>query len=101
MNSFIIWSHLPTHLVFEFEVTPISFLIELFIDSIDEVVMVSKDMEIFSRTWNARYCSLLVAEHWNFLIAMIQLLLKTFQHNGEDNISVEILFDLLYWALNV
>ncbi len=38
------WS--PTHLVFEFEVTPIPFLMELIIDSTGEVVMVSNDMEM-------------------------------------------------------
>jgi hypothetical protein len=47
MNLFLIQSHLQTHLVFEFEVTPIPFLMELFIDSTGEVVMASKDMEIF------------------------------------------------------
>jgi hypothetical protein len=46
--------------VFEFEVTPIPFLMELFIDSTGEVVMASKDMEMILRTWNARYCSLSV-----------------------------------------
>ncbi len=50
MNSFFTLSHLLTHLVFEFEVTPIPFLMELLIDSTGEVVMVSKDMEIFLRT---------------------------------------------------
>jgi hypothetical protein len=50
MNSCIIQSHLPTHLVFEFEVTPIPFLMELFIDSTGEVVMASKDMEMILRT---------------------------------------------------
>jgi hypothetical protein len=63
MNSCIIQSHLPTHLVFEFEVTPIPFLMELFIDSTGEVVMVSKDMGTFLRISNARYCSLSVMVH--------------------------------------
>ncbi len=46
MNSCFIRSHLPTHLVFEFKVTPIPFLMELFIDSTGEVVMASKDTEM-------------------------------------------------------
>jgi hypothetical protein len=43
-------SHFPTQLMFEFKVTPIPFLMKLFIDSTGEVVMVSKDMEMFLRT---------------------------------------------------
>ncbi len=50
MNSCIIQSHLPTHLVFEFEVTPIPFFMELFIDSTGEVVMASKDIEMILST---------------------------------------------------
>jgi hypothetical protein len=50
MISCFIQSRLPTHLVFEFEVTPIQFLMELFIDSTGEVVMASKDMEMFLHT---------------------------------------------------
>jgi hypothetical protein len=50
MISCIVQSHLPTHLVFEFKVTPIPFLMELFIDSTGEGVMASKDMEMVLRT---------------------------------------------------
>ncbi len=45
MNSCILRSHLPTHLIFK-EVTPIPFLMELLIDSTGEVVMVSNDMDM-------------------------------------------------------
>ncbi len=50
MNFCFIQSHLPNHLVFEFISTPIPFLMELFIDSIGEVVMVSKDVKMNLRT---------------------------------------------------
>ncbi len=46
MNSCIIQSDLPTHLVLEFELTPIPFLMELFIDSTGDVVIASNDMEM-------------------------------------------------------
>ncbi len=46
MNSCIIRSDLPTHLEFEFKLTPIPFLMELFIDSTSDVVMASNDMEM-------------------------------------------------------
>ena len=39
-------SYLPTHLVFEFEVTPIPLLMELLLDSTGDVVMASNDMEM-------------------------------------------------------
>ena len=47
MNSCIIRSDLPTHLVLEFDLTPIPFLMELFIDSTGEVVIASNDIDIF------------------------------------------------------
>jgi len=50
MNSRIIQSDLPTNLVFEFEVIPIPFLIELLIDSNGDIGMVSNDMEMVFRT---------------------------------------------------
>ncbi len=50
MNSCIIQSDCPTHLVLEFELTPMSFLMELFIDSTGDVVIASKDMEMVFRT---------------------------------------------------
>ncbi len=37
---------IPTHLVFELELTPIPFLMELFIDSTVDVVMASNDIEM-------------------------------------------------------
>jgi hypothetical protein len=43
-------SDLLTHLVFEFKLTPIQFLTELFIDSTGDVVMASNDMEMVFRT---------------------------------------------------
>ncbi len=46
MNSCIIQSDLPTHLVLEFELTPKPFLMELFIDSTGDVVIASNDMEM-------------------------------------------------------
>jgi hypothetical protein len=95
-NSCFIQSHLPIHLVFEFEVTPIPFLMELFIDSTGEVFKASKDMAMFLHTKNARYCSLSVMEHLNFSIALIQSLFNTSQHKGDDNISVNIICNLLY-----
>ncbi len=50
MNSFILQSDLSTHLVFEFELTPIPFLMDLFIDSTGDVVMASNDMETVFQT---------------------------------------------------
>ncbi len=50
MNSCIIQSDLPTHLVLEFELTPIPFLMELFIDSTGDVVITSNDMEMVFQT---------------------------------------------------
>ncbi len=49
MNYTKLQSDLPTHLVLEFEVTLIPFLMELLIDSTGEVVMASNDMEMVSR----------------------------------------------------
>ena len=49
MNSCIIQSDLPTHLVLEFELTPIPFLMELFIDSTGDVVIASNDMDNVSK----------------------------------------------------
>jgi hypothetical protein len=46
MNSCILQSDLSTNLVLEFELTPIPFLMELFIDSTGDVVMASNDMEM-------------------------------------------------------
>jgi hypothetical protein len=46
MNSCIRQSDLPTHLVFEFEVTLNPLLMELLIDSTGEVGMASNDMEM-------------------------------------------------------
>ncbi len=46
MNSCIYRTDIPTHLVFELELTPISFLMELFIDSTGDVVMASNDIEM-------------------------------------------------------
>jgi len=43
-----------TYLVCELELTPIPFLIELFIDSTGEVVIASKDIVIVLRRWKAR-----------------------------------------------
>ncbi len=77
MNSCIIQSDLPTHLVLEFEITPIPFLMELFIDSTGDVDIASNDMEMVFRTLNARYVSLSIMEHCNFSTALIQSLLKT------------------------
>ncbi len=42
----MIQSDLPAHLVFEFELTPMPFLMELFIDSTGDTVMASNDMEM-------------------------------------------------------
>ncbi len=50
MNLCVWQSDLTTHLVFEFELTPIQFLMELFIDSTGDVVMASNDMEMVFRT---------------------------------------------------
>ncbi len=50
MNSCIVQSDLPTHLVLEFKSTPIPFLMELFIDSTGDVVIASIDMEMVFRT---------------------------------------------------
>jgi hypothetical protein len=50
MNSCLLRSDLPTHLVFELELPPIPFLIELFIDSTGDVVMASNDMDMVFRT---------------------------------------------------
>ncbi len=50
MNSCIIHSDLLTHLVLEFALTPIPFLMELFIDSTGDVVIASNDMEMVFRT---------------------------------------------------
>ena len=50
MNSCIIQSHLPTLVVFEFEVALIPYLMELLIDSTGEVVMASNDMEMVLQT---------------------------------------------------
>ncbi len=50
MNSCIIQNDLPTHLVFEFELTPIPFLMELFIDSTGDLVITSNDMEMVFQT---------------------------------------------------
>jgi hypothetical protein len=50
MNSCIIQNDLSTHLVLEFELTPIPFLMELFIDSTGDVVIASNDMEVVFRT---------------------------------------------------
>ncbi len=63
MNSYIIRSDLPTHPVFEFKLTPIPFLMELFIDSTGDVVMASDDMEMLFQTYNTRYVSFLIMEH--------------------------------------
>ncbi len=57
MNSCILQSDLPTHLVFELELTLIPFLMELFIDSTGDVVMASNDMEMVFQTLNAIYVS--------------------------------------------
>ncbi len=46
MNSCTLQSDLPTYLVFDFELTPIPFLMELFIDSTGDVVMASNDIEM-------------------------------------------------------
>jgi hypothetical protein len=46
LNSCIYRTDIPTHLVFELELTPISFLMELFIDSIGDVFMASNDIEM-------------------------------------------------------
>ncbi len=46
MNSCIYRTDIPTHLVFEFELTPIPFLMELSIDSTGDVVMASNDIEM-------------------------------------------------------
>ncbi len=50
MNSCIIPSDLPTHLVFEFKLTPIPFLMELLINSTCDIVMASNDMKIVFQT---------------------------------------------------
>ncbi len=50
MNSCIIQCDLPSQIVFEFEVTPIPFLMELLIDSTGDVVMASNDMEMVFQT---------------------------------------------------
>ncbi len=50
INTCSIRSHLPTHLVFEFKVTPIPFLMELLIDLTGEAVMASNDMEMVLQT---------------------------------------------------
>ncbi len=50
MNSCTIQSDLPTHLVLELKLTPIPFLMELFIDSTGDVVIASNDMEMVFRT---------------------------------------------------
>ncbi len=50
LNSCIYRTDIPTHLVFELELTPMPFLMELFIDSTGDVVMASNDIEWFSAT---------------------------------------------------
>ncbi len=50
MKSCIIQSDLPTHLVLEFELTPIPFLTELFIDLTGDVVIASNDIEMVFQT---------------------------------------------------
>jgi hypothetical protein len=45
MNSCIYRTDIPTHLVFELKLTPIPFLMELFIDLTGDVVMASNDIE--------------------------------------------------------
>ncbi len=49
MNSGIIQSDLPTHLVLEFKLTPIPFKMELLIDSTGDIVIASNDMEMVFR----------------------------------------------------
>ena len=49
MNSCIYRTDIPTHLVFELGLTPIPFLMELFIDSTGDVVMASNDIEMVFR----------------------------------------------------
>ncbi len=46
MNACIYRTDVPTHLVFELELTPIPLLMELFIDSTGDVVMASYDIEM-------------------------------------------------------
>ena len=50
MNSCIIQSDLPTHLVLEFKLTPTPLFMELFIDSTGDVVIASNDMEMVFQT---------------------------------------------------
>ncbi len=50
MNSCIIHSDLPPHPILEFELTPILFLMELFIDSTGDIVIASNDTEMVFRT---------------------------------------------------
>ncbi len=50
MNSCIKPSDLPTHLVLESELTPIPFLMELFIDSTGDIVIASNVMEMVFQT---------------------------------------------------
>jgi hypothetical protein len=46
MNACIYRTDIPTHLVLELELTPMPFLMELFIDSTGDVVMASNDIEM-------------------------------------------------------
>ncbi len=46
MNACMYRTDIPTHLVLELKLTPIPFLIELFIDSTGDVVMASNDIEM-------------------------------------------------------
>ncbi len=46
MNACMYRTDIPTHLVLELELTPIPFLMELFIDSTGDVVMASNDIEM-------------------------------------------------------
>ncbi len=46
MYSCIYRTDTPTHLVFELELTPIPFLMELYIDSTGDVAMASNDIEM-------------------------------------------------------
>ncbi len=49
LNSCMYRTDIPTHLVFELELTPILFLMKLFVDSTGDVVMASNDIEMVFR----------------------------------------------------
>jgi hypothetical protein len=62
-------TNLPTHLVLEFELTPIPFLMELFIDSTGDVVIASNDMKMVSEY---KMLGMSLYQSWN--TAIFQLL---------------------------